>query len=55
MLRTSSNQAYWGAWPQSFVNFQNGTGLGSYFYASGGSTDSHKVEEPVTVAYNLAP
>ena len=29
----------WGAWPQSFVDFQTKTGLGSYWYSSGGAAD----------------
>lgn len=32
----------WGAWPESFVDFQYQTGLSSYWHTSGGSSDSHK-------------
>lgn len=32
----------WGAWPQSFVDFQVKTGLTSYWYSSGGSFDADK-------------
>lgn len=53
---TPANAAYWVAWPQSFVDFQNDTGLGSYWYTSGTSSiDAKKVQEPVSVAYVLAP
>jgi hypothetical protein len=55
VAKTSANQAYWGAWPQSFVNFQNATGLGSYWYTSGGTADPKKPQEPVSVAYTLNP
>ena len=40
--------AGWGAWPQEFVDFQFETGLSSYWYSSGGSSDSAKVPHPVT-------
>lgn len=53
--KTPANQAFWGAWPQSFVNFQGATGLGSYWYTSGGSVDPRKPSEPITVTYNIAP
>lgn len=55
VAQTPQNAAYWGSWPQSFVDFQNATGLSSYWYTSGLSTDALKVTAPVTVAYNLAP
>ena len=53
--RTASNSAYWGGWPQSFVNFQQATGLGSYWYSSGGAADDEKPQDPVTVGYSLNP
>jgi hypothetical protein len=39
----------WGAWPQSFVDFHRKTGLGSYWYSSGGAADPHKVAAPIVV------
>ena len=39
----------WGAWPQPFVDFQVQTGLGSYWYSSGGAADPHKAPDPVVV------
>ena len=41
---------HWGAWPQSFVTYQQRTGQGSYWYSSGGQTDVHKVPLPVQIA-----
>jgi len=53
--KTGANQAFWGSWPQSFVDFQVVTGASSYFYTSAGSVDHFKPQAPVSVAYNLAP
>lgn len=51
---TGANEAYWGAWPQSFVDFQLDTGLASYWYTSGlASVDPKKPQAPISVAYNL--
>jgi hypothetical protein len=41
--------AGWGAWPQSFVDFQLQTGLGSYWYSSGGAADPLKAPHPFVV------
>ena len=38
---------HWGAWPQSFVTYQQRAGQGSYWYSSGGQTDVHKVPLPL--------
>lgn len=54
IAKTSANTPFWGSWPQSFVNFQQATGLGPYWYTSGGTTDNQKPQEPITVRYNLA-
>lgn len=54
VAKTTTNQAYWGSWPQSFVTFQASTGLGAYWYTSGSPVDKQKPQEPITVAYNLA-
>ncbi|MFI5043670.1 MAG: hypothetical protein ACHQDC_02660, partial [Acidimicrobiales bacterium] len=50
-----TNAGYWGSWPQSFVTFQEATGLGSYWYTSNGAADPKKVQEPVTIGYTLNP
>jgi hypothetical protein len=42
--------AGWGAWPQSFVDFQLETGLSSYWYSSG-SEDAKKPPLPFTVDF----
>lgn len=47
--KTSANAAYWGSFPQSFVDFQQRTGSSSYWYASGGSADARKVTLPLQV------
>lgn len=44
----------WGAFPQSFVDFQQGTGQHSYWFSSGGSADAKKPASPVYVSYDAA-
>ncbi|MEZ5323322.1 MAG: hypothetical protein R2698_14850 [Microthrixaceae bacterium] len=51
--QSPANAAYWGSWPQSFVDFHLGAGAGSYWYTSGGSADPRKVQEPIAVSYTL--
>jgi hypothetical protein len=51
--QSSSNAAYWGSFPQSFVTFQQLTGQGSYWYTSGGSRDAAKPALPLAVGYSL--
>ena len=43
----------WGAFPQSFVDFQQLTGQTSYWYSSGSGTDAGKVTTPLTVDYSV--
>lgn len=45
--------ANWGAFPQSFVDFQFLTGQSSYWYSSGGSRDAAKPTTPLTIAYTI--
>lgn len=47
--KTSANAAFWGSFPQSFVDFQQLTGSSSYWYSSGGSADPRKVALPLQV------
>lgn len=54
VAKSTANAAHWGAWPQSFVDFQSATGLGDYWYSSGGAADARKPQDPVTVSYTLA-
>ncbi len=49
------NDSFWGAWPQSFVDFQQQTGLGAYWYTSGGFADQHKPQEPVSATWTITP
>ena len=51
---TSANAAWWGAFPQQFVDFQQLTGQSSYWFSSGGSRDRAKVTLPLTVSYKNA-
>lgn len=46
-VRTGSS---WGSFPQSFVDFQQDVGQGSYWYSSGGAADPRKVANPITVS-----
>jgi hypothetical protein len=41
----------WGAWPQSMVDFQDQTGLSSYFYSSGSGEDPKKPPLPFVVDF----
>ncbi|MDO4909623.1 MAG: hypothetical protein Q3962_07245 [Corynebacterium sp.] len=41
----------WGSWPTDFVEFQNQTGLSSYYYSSGGEADKGKKPLPISLAY----
>jgi len=44
----------WGAFPQSFVDFQQLTGQASYWYSSGGAADAKKAAAPVYVSFDAA-
>ena len=41
----------WGAWPQSFVSFQDQTGLSPYFYSAGFPEDGEKAGAPFAVDF----
>ncbi len=43
----------WGAWPQSFVDFQVGTGLAPYWYSTGGAFDALK--QPLALRIRFTP
>ncbi|WP_436846340.1 HtaA domain-containing protein [Streptomyces shenzhenensis] len=49
--KSDGNKAYWGSFPQSFVDFQQLTGQSSYWFTSGGSRDAAKPTTPLTVGY----
>lgn len=42
----------WGAWPQSFVDFQVQTGLSAYWYTSNGAFDPYKPPLPFVVDFD---
>ncbi|KAA1422410.1 hypothetical protein FE697_014780 [Mumia zhuanghuii] len=42
----------WGAFPTSFLRFQEKVGTASYWYTSGASTDRFKAALPITVSYD---
>ena len=42
---------YGGSFPKSWVDFMERLGTGSFWYASGGSTDAYKAALPVTIGY----
>lgn len=50
--KTADNAAYWGSFPQSFIDYQTTAGTGSYWYTSGGSNDRFKTALPLTVSYD---
>ncbi|MCI2956393.1 fibronectin type III domain-containing protein [Agromyces atrinae] len=45
---------HWGAFPQDFVDFQQIAGQFSYWFSSGGQTDSAKPALPITVGYEAS-
>ncbi|WP_454050012.1 hypothetical protein [Cellulomonas sp. Marseille-Q8402] len=44
--------ADWGAFPQSFVDFQTRTGQAGYWYSTGGAADARKPATPLYVSYD---
>lgn len=50
-MTQNRSTAGWGAWPQSFVDFQLLTGLSSYWYSSGGGADPKKPPLPFAVEF----
>lgn len=47
-VRTGNN---WGAFPQAFVDFQEKSGQGSYWYSTGGSRDGAKIASTLYISY----
>ena len=45
---------FYGSFPQSFVDFQNGAGAAGFWFSSGGSADEFKQTLPMTVSYDAA-
>jgi hypothetical protein len=52
--RTTANSAYWGAFPQSFVDFHRATGQQGYWVTTGGVRDAAKPASAVYVSYDAA-
>ncbi|MER8032310.1 HtaA domain-containing protein [Streptomyces bauhiniae] len=50
--KSAANEAYWGAFPQSFVDFQQLTGQSSYWFTSGGARDAAKPATPLAVSWS---
>ncbi|MDN6794451.1 MAG: hypothetical protein L0L69_05235, partial [Propionibacterium sp.] len=50
--RTATNGAYWGSFPQGFIDFQVRTGQSSYWYTSEGRRDRAKIAAPLSVAHD---
>lgn len=50
--KDSTNEAYWGSFPQSFVDFQMETGQSAYWYTSNSSRDFAKPTLPLSVQYD---
>ncbi|MFT4281802.1 hypothetical protein [Microbacterium sp.] len=49
--RTGAN---WGAFPQSYVDFNVKTGQASYWYSSGGARDAAKPATPLSVSFDVS-
>lgn len=52
VARSGINEAYWGSFPQSFVDFHRQTGQQGYWLTTGGVRDAAKPASPVTVSYD---
>ncbi|MCI2266848.1 fibronectin type III domain-containing protein [Sediminivirga luteola] len=50
--RDAENEAYWGSFPESFVDFQAETGQYSYWFTSNGARDPYKPALPLTVSFD---
>ncbi|KHL14561.1 hypothetical protein CLV56_2740 [Mumia flava] len=48
------SQSGWGAWPQSFLDFQTVAGSAEYWYSTGSSVDAYKAPLPIELAWTLA-
>ena len=52
--KDDTNAAYWGSFPQSFVDFQLETGQSAYWYTAGGARDFAKVTLPMSVQFDAS-
>jgi hypothetical protein len=54
VARSDANAAFWGSFPQSFVDFHRLTGQQGYWLTTGGIRDAAKPATPITVSYDAA-
>ena len=52
VARSGVNEAYWGSFPQSFLDFHRQTGQQGYWLTTGGVRDAAKPASPLTVSYD---
>jgi hypothetical protein len=52
--RTTDNVAHWGAFPQSFVDFQRATGQQGYWVSTNGARDAAKPTTPLYISYDAS-
>jgi hypothetical protein len=54
VARSAANEAFWGSFPQSFVDFHRLTGQQGYWLTTGGIRDAAKPATAITVSYDAA-
>ena len=54
VARSGGNEAYWGSFPQSFLDFHRLTGQQGYWLTTGGVRDAAKPASPLTVSYSAS-
>jgi len=54
VARSGVNEAYWGAFPQSLLDFHRLTGQQGYWLTTGGVRDAAKPASPLTVSYDAS-
>lgn len=54
VAKTDANRAYWGSFPQDFVQFQMLTGQSAYWFTSTGIRNATKIAAPVHISYTPA-
>jgi len=52
VARSGVNEAYWGSFPQSLLDFHRSTGQQGYWLTTGGVRDAAKPASPLTVSYD---
>lgn len=54
VARSAATSAFWGSFPQSFIDFHRQTGQQGYWLTTGGVRDAAKPASPLTVSYSAA-